>query len=534
MKVASFDPPRFEPTVFGAMRRYIVMVIVAALLVAAAAVGYTVLQGKSYRAQAGISVPLPTSAPNQNAAQYLDSQVLLMQSQGVAQQAAVIADKALGGTPLSVHNFSGSGSSLTITPPAGAAPGVYGASIINVSFSAASARTAQVATNALLQAFDQARSAAIVAQANLTIAGIDRAINSTSSQTQQTTLLTQRTQTIINEKQDLAATPTVSWATRPTKPSSGGLKQRAAIGLVIGILLGAVLAYARASRRRGFTDRRDPAALYGVPLIGEIPAFESEKTPWSNGKRAHASLPMIASPHSRVAEAFRFTAGAVERIQAQHGSRLALAFVSPLAGSGKSVVVANLALAIAEGGASVLVVDGDGHASAQLLCGKPATDGLKHVLTETGDLEDFVQASQFGPRIHVLRSVPASGQVRSKAAKALLAEAKKRYDIVLIDSPALLGVARAAELVDASDAAIIVLSAKEPIQDHIEVVERLSLIGCDVAGYIYDHMPMRPGSGRFRRYDVAIQAAMAPVPVLSSDQSLNGKDRPPVAHQPQR
>ena len=74
---------------------------------------------------------------------------------------------------------------------------------------------------------------------------------------------------------------------------------------------------------------------------------------------------------------------------------------------------------------------------------------------------------------------------------ALFAEAKSRFDIVLIDSPALLQVADATELVSAADAAIIVVSPNDLIADHLEMADRLKLIGSDVVGYIYNRAPAR-------------------------------------------
>ena len=246
-----------------------------------------------------------------------------------------------------------------------------------------------------------------------------------------------------------------------------------------------LLAYVRASLRRGFVDRQDPAALYGVPLIGEIPAFEAEKTLRSNADPARGPLPMSADPHSAVAEAFRFAAGSVERIRAERGPRLSLVFVSPLACAGKSMVVANLALAIAEGGTRVLAVDadaGDGDLTARLLPGTPADGGLEQVLAGQQPLANCIQPSPLNGAVAVLGSAPApqrrvTGAARSKAASALLTTAKPSFDVVLIDSPALLQVADATELVNASDAAIIVLSPNELIRDHLEMVDRLKLIG---------------------------------------------------------
>ena len=84
MKEASVESARFEPTVFGAVRRYLVMVIVFALAGLVGAVGYTKYVGKTYQAQASVTVPVPQSQQNADSAQYLDSQVLLMESPAVA------------------------------------------------------------------------------------------------------------------------------------------------------------------------------------------------------------------------------------------------------------------------------------------------------------------------------------------------------------------------------------------------------------------------------------------------------------------
>ena len=530
---ARIELPRSEPTVFGAVRRYRTMVLAVAVVAMVGAIAYTVVRGPTYRATASLTVALPAAQQNQNSAQSLDSEVLSIQSQGVARRAAGIANGALGSNRLTVGNFYGEGRSLVIAPPVAAAQAVFGASIITVSFTAPSARVAQVGANAVLQAYAGARSASIRAQADATIAGIDNAI-ANANKAQQAALLTQRTQTIANEQVDLANQPTLAWAVEPAFPISLSWKRAAVVGFVVGIVIGAGLAYARASLRRRFAHRRDPAALYGVPLIGEIPAFEAEKTSRSNGTSAGGQLPMAADPQSAVAEAFRFAAGSVERVRAERGSRLSLVFVSPLAGGGKSTVVANLALAIAEGGTSVLVVDADtawdNDLTSRLLPAHTTASGFEQVLSGQRALADCVQPSAFNGAVAVLGSGPAAqrrvtGAARSKAASMLLAQAKASFDVVLIDSPALLQVADATELVDASDAAIIVLSPNDLIRDHIEMLDRLKLIGSNVVGYIYNRAPMSGHLARYRR-----NGSLGP-PMVAMAQPLDGNSHP--SSQPQ-
>ena len=532
--VASVEPSRFEPTVFGAVRRYSTLVVAVTLAAAAIAAGYTLIQPEIYQAQASITVQQPVTppAPQGDSGQYLDSQVLLLQSQRVAGQAASIANATLGGNILTAADFSAANGSLEISPPTTATAGNYGATIVGVSFLGPSPRNAQVGLNSLLQAYNDARIAAVKAQADAAILGINNAISSINAlmasiskqlatgrpalppgtqdalRKERLLLVKQReglkfaqTRAVANEQAAVAQQPTV--AIQPPALANHRWAHAGAIGLVVGILIAGALAFLLASRRRGIADRHDPAALYGVPLMGEIPAFEAEKAWRPNGTPADGTLPVIDDPHSAIAEAFRFAAGSVERVRATRGPRLSLVFVSPLASGGKSTVVANMALAVAEGGTRVLAVDAEGDLTAQLLPDAPVAAGFEQVLAGLRPLGDCIQTSPLKGEVAVLGSAPAPWQVtgaaRRQAVHDLLAVAKASYDVVLIDSPALLQVASATEVVEAADAAIIVSSPHELIQDHLRMVDRLSLLGSDVIGYIYHQAPVRPHLTRYLR-----------------------------------
>ena len=525
---------QLAPTVFGAVRRYWVIVVAVAMAALVAAVGYSVARGKVYRADASVTVPAPAPLQGQQAdtGQYLDSQVLLLQSQDVAQRAASIANRKLGGNMLTVGDFIGAGSKLMIAPPTTATPGAYGASIVALSFSWPDPRVAQVGVNAVLQVFDDARSAATTAQANATIAGIDKALARASDAPEQQALLGDRAQVVANEQLDLAAHPALGWAVEPTAPLNGGLKRTALIGLVIGVILGGALAYARASRRRGVASREDPAVIYGAPLLGEFPAFAAGNKALSNGDVAGDLIPVITEPHSAAAEAFRFTAGSIEQVRALRGPRLSLIFVSPGTDGGKGIVVANLALALAEGGTRVLVIDADPAArglAARLLRGTwPAGGGLEEILAGRLVLADCVQASPFNAAVGILGCGPGpplvTGAARAAAADALLAEAKADFDLVLIDGPELLQTIGAAELVGACDAVITVVSPDEPVRDHAEMADRINLTGTEVIACIYNQMHAWALLARFRRSGSAAGRSQSS-PAAPEDPTLVGVGR---------
>jgi Mrp family chromosome partitioning ATPase len=488
MKATRIDQARFEPTVIGAVRRYRIMVLVVALLTAGAAVGYSLQQTELFRAYATVTVPQGPLAEGEDRTQYLDSQVLLLQSQEVADRAARIANTSLNDNVLTRSDFSGVDASLVITPPEQAAPGGFGSTIVALTFTWPGPKVAQTGVNAVLQAFDDVRSAAIAAQGAAHVAAIERSIKDFRTQGQLSDLLNQRSRALVDLQLDMATHPTIAWAAEPQVPINANSKRSGAIGLLAGLVLAAGLAYLRASRRRCLDDRLDPVAIYDAPLMGDIPpAAKRILLP------AADPLPMAVDPQSQAAEAFRFTAASVERMRAVRDNRLAVVFVSPDRVAYRSSVVANIALAVAESGTPVLAIDADTTTStltSLLLPGSPQADGFEQVVAGCRQVAECIEPSPLNADVTVLRAGPprvqrTTGNAYAEAVEQLIQDAKQSFALVLIDSPAVLRVANAVELVDGADASVVVLGPGEPVEDHVAMVERLEQVDSGLIGYIY-------------------------------------------------
>ena len=283
---AQLVPNQTRPSrpLFEAVSRHRILVLIMAVLGLVAGAAYALMPAKAYNAQGFITMPQQVSLQGQQAdsSQYLDSQVLLLQSQEVAQQAAKIADATLNGVSLTVSDFFGPQSQLLVTPPTTAAPGVYGATVIGVAFRGSTPQIAQEGVNAVLDAYTQVRTSDIKAEDSSVINALGTSIGATNFQlthlgasntslqqqlvAQREALTTQQAQAIVNEDIDLAQQSSAQTAALPATPSNHKWSIDGAAGLIGGLLLGAAIAFmlarrkvaAASQRRRVTADREDP------------------------------------------------------------------------------------------------------------------------------------------------------------------------------------------------------------------------------------------------------------------------------------
>jgi capsular exopolysaccharide synthesis family protein len=148
-------------------------------------------------------------------------------------------------------------------------------------------------------------------------------------------------------------------------------------------------------------------------------------------------------PSSVEAEAYRSVRTAV--YFNTHGERRKIIQVtSPSMGDGKSTLIANLAVAIAQSGRSVILVDADlRRPRLHRVFGLPGRKGLAQVIEGDVELADTIRPSVV-PNLSVLPcgtrpSNPAELLTLPRFAD-LLEELRDSYDFVLLDTPPLLAV----------------------------------------------------------------------------------------------
>lgn len=272
-------------------------------------------------------------------------------------------------------------------------------------------------------------------------------------------------------------------------------ERTAAVGAVLGLLAGGSGAYLLSLRRRRLVDKLEPEAVLGVPLIIDIPDFSAD--------RVRSELPARTAPTSASAESFRFVAAAMDVLHPTgedggHAPRL-FVITSPLPGDGKTTITANTAFAASRRGWHVLAIDADFADQALtrlLLQGEQPTRGLSQVLSGEAQLDEVIQRLEVGGEASFdllsrgSRPASASDMIRSNAARQFFATIVTLYDVVLVDSPAMLHTAYASTLSSYADRAVVVVPHRARVSDLEVFRDRVALVGTTLGGYIYNKAPL--------------------------------------------
>ncbi|WP_166874676.1 polysaccharide biosynthesis tyrosine autokinase [Salinibacterium sp. ZJ450] len=278
----------------------------------------------------------------------------------------------------------------------------------------------------------------------------------------------------------------VQQATVPALPVSPNVPLNIALGLLVGLALGVGLAVLREVLDTRIRNERDVEAITDTAIIGGIVYDPKAK-----------DRPLIVhdDPRSPRSESFRTLRTNLQFLDVGRGGH-SFVITSSVQSEGKSTTAANLAIALADSGTKVLLVDADlRRPKVDAYMGLEGAVGITDVLIGRAELADVVQP--WGrSRLSVLpagKIPPNPSELLGSATMArLISTLDAQYDVVIFDAPPLLPVTDAAILAKLVGGAIVVVAAGRTHKNQLTgALAALETVGAGVSGLVLTMLPTK-------------------------------------------
>ncbi|MCS6882929.1 MAG: polysaccharide biosynthesis tyrosine autokinase [Oscillochloridaceae bacterium] len=296
----------------------------------------------------------------------------------------------------------------------------------------------------------------------------------------------------------------VAPATPPVRP----IFPRTPLNVALAAVIGGLTATGLIILRKVTSTVIETPENVGLDTLASVPRSRN---------RQH-QLVTLERPETPAAEAYRQLRARLRPALPADGP-WALAVTSAVAAEGKSVVAANLAIALARAGSRVILVDAHLRRPAlHTMFDRQGSRGLTTALRQKG--EDIVEhlLTTDVPNLRLLAAGPPANApadlLASRDLPLVIARLKELSDIVILDCGPALAVADGLDAARASDAVLLTARAGATRKSDLEqVYQSLERTGTQVLGVVLTNAPPRP----FLRPATAIGEQRQPIAVRSSD-----------------
>lgn len=261
---------------------------------------------------------------------------------------------------------------------------------------------------------------------------------------------------------------------------------------LIGLAVGSVFGLLRESTDPRLVSPAGVRASLGTPVLGAVPP-SGNKTLEAFGWSVHAEA------GSAAAESLRAVRTSLQYALQESGARR-IVITSPDQMDGKSTVASNLAIALAKSGRNVLLVDANLRDPVQhRIFGVSDAVGLADILS-SGELNERAIRRTTIEHLHVMpageASATASELLNSSALGELMEQLQRKYDLVLVDSPAA-GVVDDARIIAATcDGAVLVVRSGVTNRRVASAArDGLLSVGCRILGVVVNRSRDLTGIG---------------------------------------
>jgi capsular exopolysaccharide synthesis family protein len=272
------------------------------------------------------------------------------------------------------------------------------------------------------------------------------------------------------------------------------------LGVVGGVAFGLALAFLVAYLDDRVKSAYDIEVAIGLPLLSIIPKFKGS----ADAEPAEGGLLPKPPREPEVAEGF-VTLYSSLRIKAESKNAKCIIVTSTVPGEGKSFIARNLALTYASHGEKTLLIDCDlrrpvVHRAFQL----ENLKGVIDICNGTATLQSAV-VKDVAPGLDVL---PSGGRSRNpgqsltgKEFEVLIAEARRSYDRVLIDTPPIALVSDAMVILPLADGCVYAIFFNKVRRKAAQYcVQRLTEINIPTFGAVLNGLDQNIGGYYYHHY----------------------------------
>ncbi|PZS20053.1 MAG: hypothetical protein DLM57_02755 [Pseudonocardiales bacterium] len=274
-------------------------------------------------------------------------------------------------------------------------------------------------------------------------------------------------------------------ATAPSSPVSPKPVLNIALGVFLGLLVGAALAVARDVLDNRIKDADLLAKAAGSPTMGVV--VEDPKT-------SRHPIATRAGTRNMRAENYRQLRANLQFANLDAHPRV-IAVTSSIPSEGKTTVAINLASTLAEAGFSVCLVDADlRRPTVAKVLGLLSPVGLTSVLIHQIELSEAMQNA--GSSFYVLTSGPTppnpSEVLASTYVRDVIRSLLDKVDYVVVDTAPLLPVADGSEVAAIADGTLLVARHAVTTDAHVKrAVHTLDRVDANLIGVVLNRVPSK-------------------------------------------
>ncbi len=293
---------------------------------------------------------------------------------------------------------------------------------------------------------------------------------STIAQRQYDTLLSRMHDLETQALVQVADARLVSQAIAPGAPSSPNTRLILAMALVASVGLGLGLALVAEFYVGGINSASQLANILGARVAAVVPRTSQEAGQFSIADT------VIDAPMSAYSESLRRLRSSIERFSPQTPNEaLVIMVTSAIPAEGKSTLALALARTYAVAGKRALLIDADMRKPAvHSLLGIEPESGLFNYLTSPAESAESADCYDIDPRArvgaifgHGRPDAPTDQLLQTERFRGLIADARRSFDVVIIDTPPLMPVVDAHYIAGLADCVLLCARAGETTQTDI-------------------------------------------------------------------